>query len=64
MDGDSAVTSADARLILRFASSLEIPTNTQFVLADADGDASVTTSDSQAVLQYASGLIAKLPLYE
>lgn len=62
--GDSNVTAADARLILRFSSKLETPTSMQAALADVNGDAQVTAADAQATLRYSSNLIEKLPLYE
>lgn len=64
VDGSGSVTSADARLVLQFASQVETPTANQFVLSDVDGDARVMSGDARTLLQYATGILDKLPLYE
>lgn len=62
--GDSNVTAADARLVLRFSSKLETPTAMQAALADVNGDAKITAADSRSILSYSAHEIDKLPLYE
>lgn len=64
INGDGNVTSADARLSLRFAAKLETPTNKQFVLADVNGDAKVNSSDASALQKYVAHTISHLPIYD
>ena len=56
VDGDGSVTSADARMILRFAVLLEAPTTSQRKLADLDGDGRITAADARFALRRAVGL--------
>ena len=55
-DFDGKITSADARLVLRFAIELESFTDLQRILADVDSDKTVTPSDARAVLRASVGL--------
>ncbi len=55
-DEDGAVTSADARLALRFSVLLEAPTASQRTACDVDGDGDVTASDARLILRIAVGL--------
>ncbi len=63
VDNNGAVTAADARLVLRYASQLENFTVRQKVLADADGDAVVEAEDARAIQRFVACLISHLPLY-
>lgn len=63
VDGNGTITAADSRLVLRYSSKTETPTNRQYALADVDGDAQVTAADSRYILRYSSCLITKMPLY-
>ena len=56
MDKDGRVTPADARIALRIAASLEIPTADQLKLADVNGDGFVRASDARLILRAAVGL--------
>lgn len=55
-DGDSAVTSADARAVLRAAVGLEKLDVKQTECADTDWDGSITAADARTVLRYSVGL--------
>lgn len=56
-----SITAADARLILRYVTELEVFTDDQIKLADVDGDGDITAADARHVLRYASNLITKFP---
>ena len=58
VDGDGAVTAADARIVLRFAVYLEAPTTSQRKLSDLDEDGSVSAADARLTLRKAVGLEA------
>lgn len=55
-DGDSAVTSADARAVLRASVGLEKLDALQTECADTDWDGNITAADARAVLRYSVGL--------
>lgn len=57
IDGDGAVTSADARLALRYSIDLEFLSQTQCRAADADGDSKITSADARLILRRALGLV-------
>ncbi len=59
-DGDSKISAADARLVLRAAVGLEDKKGKESVL-DVDGDGSVTASDARLVLRFAVGLEDAFP---
>lgn len=56
VNGDAAVTPADARLVLRHATHLELLYLEQYLYADYDGDGNVTTMDARLILRKAAGL--------
>lgn len=64
VNGDSKVTSTDARLVLRYAAKIETPSNAQFVLADVNGDAKVNSTDANALQKYVAHTILQLPIYD
>lgn len=53
---DGRITAADARLALRFAASVDVPTAEQSVLADFNKDGKVTPADARFILRKAAGL--------
>ena len=55
-DGDSVVTAADARMVLRGAVGLDNLSLVQQECADVDADLSITSADARAVLRYSVGL--------
>ncbi len=55
-DGDSQITAADARLILRASVGLETPDILSRVLYDADGNGTITSADARLVLRASVGL--------
>lgn len=61
IDNNGSITAADARLVLRFSSQLETPTDIQRLMSDVNGDGQITAADSQLVLQYSSKAITKFP---
>ena len=61
VDQDGSITSADARLVLRYSVLLETPTDLQKKLADVDGDGEITSADAREVNRYSVGLILKFP---
>lgn len=61
---DNTLTAADFRLVLRFTSGLETPTNRQYVLSDVDGNGELTEDDARYIMSYVSQVITKLPIYE
>ena len=63
-DLDGAVTSADARTILRYSVLLEIPTKMMRIVSDVDGDGEILPADSRLVLRYSVGLISTFPVEE
>lgn len=56
VNGDGAVTSSDARTVLRAAVGLDKLTAEQKKKADVDGDGKVTTSDARKILRKATKL--------
>ena len=56
IDGNSRVSAADARLILRAAANLEKLTPEQFSAADMNKDSKITASDARSALRAAAGL--------
>ena len=67
LDGDGAVTAADARICLRASSRLVNLTEEQKSAADVDEDGSVTAADARIILRYSSRLIpafSYLEIYE
>lgn len=59
---DGKVTATDARLVLRYAVGLELPTKTGKIVSDVDGDSRITSSDARLVLRYSIGLIFAFPV--
>ena len=57
---DGTVTAADARLALRFSSSLETYTDRQAVIVDVNYDSAITAADARMIQNYAAGLIPAL----
>lgn len=53
IDSDGMISLLDARLALRYAALIEIPTATQKKIADMDGDGDITISDAVAILSSA-----------
>ena len=60
-DLDGAVTSADARTVLRYSVQLETPTKIMRIVADVDGDGEILPADARLVLRYSVGLISTFP---
>ncbi len=56
VDGDKAVTSADARMVLRASVGLESPDAKQSECADTDYSCTITAADARTVLRYSVGL--------
>lgn len=56
VDLDGNITSADARLILRYSTNLETPTIVQRFLADCNGNGSITSEDARIALRISVGL--------
>ena len=61
IDSDGFVTASDARMVLRYAVQLEIPSKIMRTVADVDGDGSVQPADARLVLRYAVGIISNFP---
>ena len=61
VNGDEAVDTADAVLVLQYAAGLIAEAELDTVAADVNGDKTVDTADAVLVLQYAAGLIARFP---
>ena len=61
VDGDSAVTTTDARLTLQFASKKADFTEDQIRLALVNGGEAVTTTDARLILQFAAKKIDTFP---
>ena len=57
LDGDGAVTSADAVLLARYLVDLAELTDNQFRAADVDRDGAVTSADAVMVARYLVGVI-------
>ncbi|MBQ8210730.1 MAG: dockerin type I repeat-containing protein [Clostridia bacterium] len=53
---DGNVTAADARLALRFAAELQIPTAAEFALANVNGDERMTAADARDILRVSAEL--------
>lgn len=51
VDRNGSITSSDARLTLRFATSIDIPVEEQFYLADINADKKITSSDARIILR-------------
>ncbi|MBO5796973.1 MAG: dockerin type I repeat-containing protein [Clostridia bacterium] len=62
VDGDDALTSTDARLILQYVTEKIASEELTGELADVDGDGEVTTTDARLVLQYAVNKIDAFPV--
>ena len=60
LDGDGAVTSADAVLLARYLVDLAELTDNQFRAADVDRDGAVTSADAVMVARYLVGVIDQL----
>lgn len=56
VDADGSVSSADARLALRYAVGLEVPTEDQKLLADYDENGTIDAADARSILRVAVGL--------
>lgn len=56
VNGDSTVTAADARLVLRAAARLDVLNDSVSVTADADHDGSINAYDARLILRCAAGL--------
>lgn len=56
IDLDGKITSADARLALRYAVGLELAKENAIALGDMDGDGKITAADSRLILRNAVGL--------
>lgn len=56
LDGDGKVTSADARLALRYATGLELAKENALALGDMDKDGKITSADARIILRKATGL--------
>ncbi len=61
-DGNGTISAADARLILRYAVSLETPSKIQRIACDVDGDGKISASDARLVLRHAVGFIFAFPV--
>lgn len=53
---DGQITAADARIILRGSSEIELLTKNQHEVADMNGDGHITASDARTVLRISAGL--------
>ena len=61
VNGDGAIDTADAVLILQYAAKLIDGTALNAAAADVNGDGAIDTADAVLVLQYAAKLIAAFP---
>ena len=52
--GDGKITASDARAALRFAASLDEPTDVQFTAADVNKDNKITAADARKILRYSA----------
>lgn len=64
VDFNNSITSADARLVLRYSVGLENYSALQLILADVDGNGQITSNDSREIERYSVGLIEKFPADE
>lgn len=55
---DGIITAKDARLALRFAARLELPTAEQSIIANVNGDDRITATDARSILRVAARLDA------
>ena len=62
LDGNGKITSADARLALRFSVDLEFPSRLMAIAADVDNDNYITAADARLILRYSVGLEADFPV--
>ncbi len=62
VDGDEAVTAADARIVLRVSVGLDYLPMQSLYFADADGSGDVTAADARLVLRYSVQLEAESSL--
>ena len=58
---NGSITTADARLVLRYAIGDETPSGLQAIVSDVDGGG-ISTGDSRLILRYAVGLETRFPL--
>lgn len=58
VDGDGAVTTGDARAVLRAAAECEVMSQEQAESADVNRDGTVNTADAAGILQYSAEKIA------
>ena len=56
VDGNGKITAADARLVLRFAASLDVPDESQKKVSDINSDGKITAADARKVLRIAASL--------
>ncbi len=61
VDGDGAVNSTDARLVLQFAVKKIVPTALDLEVADVDGSGKVDSTDARLILQYSVKKITVFP---
>ena len=64
VDGDGAITSTDARLVLQYSVGKVGESDLSTDLADVDGDNTITTTDARLILQYSVGKIDTFPFDE
>lgn len=56
VDGDGAITAADARIALRISAKIYSPSEAERTAADIDRDGTVTASDARTLLRVSAGL--------
>lgn len=56
VDGNGKITAADARLVLRFSASLDVPDDSQKKVSDVNSDGKITAADARKVLRIAASL--------
>lgn len=61
VDGDGAITSTDARLVLQYSVGKVGESDLATDLADVDGDSDITTTDARLILQYSVKKIDAFP---
>ena len=61
VDGDGAITSTDARLVLQYAVEKVSDKDLNTAIADMDEDGSITSTDARLILQYVVGKESLLP---
>ena len=64
VDGDSRITTTDARLTLQYAAKKIGEDKLNVALADVDGDGKINTTDARLILQRAANKIQKFPVEE